>query len=311
MRIEYHRTLIADTIRNEAFRRALAAVIVPGKTTVADIGTGTGILGLLASRLGAREVALYEVAEVVAVAAETLRRNRAKGCHLYACHSTEIEDPQRVDVVVSETLGNYPLEENIVGIMNDAVARHLNPGGVIIPSRITQYVAAVTTSRIHDELTAWRRIGNGLDLAHAERMSLNNIYVRTLDPADLLEGMAGARPWDQIDLAAGESAARKGEAKWVTPGPVHIHGFATWWTAKLCAGVSLSTAPDAPRTHWEQLYLPLLRPIAAETDDIVGVALRSRTTEEEGTTLKWTATHRRGGDVVSRQAMDLEKGYLP
>lgn len=42
MRIEYHRTLIADAVRNTAFHAALKAVIAPGETVVADIGAGTG-----------------------------------------------------------------------------------------------------------------------------------------------------------------------------------------------------------------------------------------------------------------------------
>jgi predicted RNA methylase len=69
MRIEYHRTLIADHVRNKAFHEPLSRVIKPGETTVADIGAGTGLLGLMASKLGAREVMLYEAAEVAGVAA--------------------------------------------------------------------------------------------------------------------------------------------------------------------------------------------------------------------------------------------------
>ena len=53
MRIEYHRTLLADRVRNAAFHAALEKVVVPGETTVADIGAGTGFLGFLAARLGA------------------------------------------------------------------------------------------------------------------------------------------------------------------------------------------------------------------------------------------------------------------
>ena len=51
MRIEYHRTLIADRVRNQAFEGALRAVIEKGETTVADIGTGTGLLALMAAKL--------------------------------------------------------------------------------------------------------------------------------------------------------------------------------------------------------------------------------------------------------------------
>ena len=72
MRIEYHRTLIADRVRNTALFAALQQVIVKGRTVVADIGAGTGLIGLMAARLGAKDVHLYELAEVAGVAAEIL-----------------------------------------------------------------------------------------------------------------------------------------------------------------------------------------------------------------------------------------------
>jgi len=180
MRIEYHRTLIADTARNEAFFRALKSVIEPGKTVVADIGAGTGLLGLMASKLGAKDVFLFETAEVAGVAAQVLKANKAKRCHLIPCHSTEFDDKLAVDVIVSETLGNYALEENIIATLADARQRFLKPGGTIIPSRIAQYVAPVTAPRIDQELRAWQRVGHGLDLAPAQAMTLNNAYVRLL-----------------------------------------------------------------------------------------------------------------------------------
>ena len=51
-------------VRNAAFHEALARVIRKGETTVADIGTGTGFLGFLAAKLGAKRVDMYETAEV-------------------------------------------------------------------------------------------------------------------------------------------------------------------------------------------------------------------------------------------------------
>src|SRR5690606_41949977 len=99
MRIEYHRTLIADRVRNDAFAAALARVIRKGETVVADIGAGTGLLGLMAARLGAREVSLYEVAEEARVAQEILKPNRARTCHLLPCHPTQIQRTPRSDVI--------------------------------------------------------------------------------------------------------------------------------------------------------------------------------------------------------------------
>lgn len=312
MRIEYHRTLIADRTRNEAFHEALKQVIRRGETSVADIGAGTGLLGLMAAKLGARDVFLYETAEVAGVAEQILKANKAKGCHLMPCHSTEMDDPPRVDVVVSETLGNYALEENIVATLADAAERHLKDGGVIIPSRIRQYVVPVVSPRIHRELTAWRDVGFGLNLAPAEAMSLNNVYVRTLEAAELLDNGRAAKCWDEVVLGRDARGNRKGEVSWKLALDTDVFGFAYWWTADLGHSIELSTAPDHPLTHWEQLYFPLSKPIEAKAGDTLLVTLRSRSSEEAGTHLAWTAVHFDGdGKSVARLAMDLDKGWIP
>jgi SAM-dependent methyltransferase len=312
MRIEYHRTLVADGVRNAAFEAALRQVIRKGETVVADVGAGTGLLGLLAARLGAREVHLYEVGAVAGVALEILKRNRARNCHLMPCHSTEMQDPPQVDVVVSETLGNYPFEENIIETLNDALQRHLKPGGVVIPAQLVQFVAPVITDRIHLELTVWERAGLGIDFSPAQAMSLNNIYVRPLHLSDVLDDGRAAKPWDEIDFSVQNKSSRRGAARWRLEAPATVYGFATWWIAELTPGVSLSTAPDAPRTHWEQLYLPLLRPIEGGTGDTIRVSLRSRSSIDAGTHVAWTATRLdRSGRPLDRQAMDLDQGFLP
>ncbi len=312
MRIEYHRTLIADGVRNSAFHAALKAAIKPGVTTVADIGAGTGLLGLMAHKLGAKSVTLYETAAVGAVAEHILKANRARGCTLLPGHSSEILDPERADVVVSETLGNYAFEENIIDTMNDARERFLKRGGTLIPARVTQVASPVVSPRIHKELCAWDRVGFGLDLSVAKAMSLNNAYVRSLDPKELLDSGKSAQHIDAVDFTKPQKSTRKGEARFKASSPATIYGFAVWWVADLGAGITLSTGPGSPRTHWEQLYFPLLDPIEAEAGDHVTFGLRSRSSEAAGTHLAWTVTQEgKTGRQKSRQALDLDKGYLP
>jgi precorrin-6B methylase 2 len=312
MRIEYHRTLIADGVRNAAFVSALQQVIKKGETVVADIGAGTGVLGLLAAQLGAREVHLYEVAEVAGVAREILKRNRFANCHLVPCHSIEMQDPPRGDVVVSETLGNYPFEENIIETLNDVLKRHLKPGGIVIPARLEQFVAPVITERIHVELTVWDQTGLGIDFSPARTMSLNNIYVRSLNLSDLLDEGRTAKRWDELNFSVQNRTSRRGEARWQLEAPVIVYGFATWWIAELVPGILLSTAPGAPRTHWEQLYFPLLQPISGRAGDTLAVSLRSRSSIDAGTHVAWTATRLDpSGKQLDRQALDLDRGFLP
>lgn len=310
MRIEYHRTLIADRARNAAFFEAMRAAIVPGETVVADIGAGTGLIGLMAAKLGAREVFLYESAEVAGVALEMIARNKARNCHLMACHSTEMVDPPQVDLIVSETLGNYALEENIIETLNDARARFLKPGGKVIPERIRQFVSPVVSNRLHRELSAWDEVGFGLDFRTAKAMSLNNVYVRTLRRDELLD--PAGQVWDDVDLMKSAKSVRKGEAFWTAADRVEVSGLCVWWEAGLGGPINLSTAPGAAVTHWEQLYFPMTAPMTLEPGGHLRAQIKSTSSEEAGTHLSWSVARvEASGKVIERQSMDLDKGYLP
>jgi protein arginine N-methyltransferase 1 len=312
MRIEYHRTLLADRVRNAAFQAALQRLVVAGQTTVADIGAGTGLLGFLAAKLGAARVDLYEAAEIAGVARKLLRHNHIANARIAEVHSTEVATPERVDVVVCETLGNYPFEENIIATLNDARARFLRPGGVVIPHSVEQFVVPVVGERYYRELARWDEVGYGLDFAPAKAMTLNNIYVRWFEAGDLLEGGRPAKTWDKVVFDRRNKTTRAGNAAWRIDRPVAVYGLALWWRAELVAGVDLATGPLDARTHWEQLYLPVLAPVEMAAGQTLSAHLRSTTSFERGTNVTWTLTvSDASGRQVTRQALDLAKGYLP
>ena len=62
--LRYHRQLLSDAHRTESFGRAVAEVVRPGDV-VLDLGSGSGILALIAARLGARQVYAVEWGDIV------------------------------------------------------------------------------------------------------------------------------------------------------------------------------------------------------------------------------------------------------
>ncbi|MGE0384046.1 MAG: 50S ribosomal protein L11 methyltransferase [Gammaproteobacteria bacterium] len=306
--IDFHRAMLGDRVRNRALYRALKQHIVPGRTTVADIGAGTGVLAFMARRLGAREVYLYEYGPILGLAEQLAQDNRIDGLVFLPAHSREVENPPPVDLVVCETLGNFAYEENIIETLADA-RRFLNPGGRIVPQHIAQFAAPVVSPRFHRELACWGRVGHGLDFARAQRMSMDNMYVRRVRPRDLLGGMASARRWDAVALGRPARSLRRGTVRWEIARAATVHGFALWWDCTLAPGIMLGTAPDGPRTHWEQIYVPMQEPMALARGDALELRMTSDTSGA-GAAVAWDVAHRRGGRVMARRGGDILKGDL-
>lgn len=308
MTIEFHRRMLADRVRHDAFRDALARVVRPGRSTVADIGAGTGVLAFFARELGAREVWLYEPGGVLALAAAVAERNGIDGLHFVQERSLDVDDPPLVDVVVAEVLGNFAYEEDVLETLRDA-RRFLAPGGVVIPHSIVQWAAPVTSDRFERDLRTWRYVGFGLDWSDAERVSRNNMYVHDVTADDLLPVPPAS--WDALEFASDAPSRRSGLAEWAIGAAAPVFGFALWWDCTLVPGVVLSTSPFAPPTHWERIYLPLLEPLDVRAGDALALEVTSETGGgESGIEVRWTATLRRGGETVSQQSLDIGSGFL-
>jgi SAM-dependent methyltransferase len=306
--IEFHRRMLADRVRHEAFRAALKQAIEPGASTVADIGAGTGVLAFFARELGAREVWLFDPGPALALAEAVAARNGIDGLKFVPERSLDVTDPPQVDVVVAEVLGNFAYEEDVLETLRDA-QRFLRPGGTLIPASIVQWAAPVTSDRFERDLRTWRDVGFGLDWSDAEHMTRNNMYVFAIEPKDLLND--AARSWDSLDFRGPMASRRAGRVVWQAREAHQVFGFALWWDCTLAPGVVLSTSPYAPRTHWDQIYLPLLAPISAEAGDEIELGIASETGgAESGIEVSWTARQVRGELAVDEQALSIASGWL-
>ena len=219
-----------------------------------------------------------------------------------------------------------PLHDRVV--VRRTEEERKSPGGIVIPARVESWCAQLSSSRLSDELASFRRVGHGLDFALAEEMARENTYVKRI-AADELIAVEPQR-WDDLafppagaDRRAGQGArsqaapapalnksVRQGSAQFEMPRATPVHGFALWWEATLVEGVSISTSPFAPPTHWEQIFVPILEPLDCRAGDVVRLSIESDSGGGQGAWLRWQVAHQRDGKTLGEQALDTRRGYF-
>ena len=171
--LDEHRELLADNVRLRAFEAALRQLIRPDHA-VLDLASGTGILGLLACKAGARRVYSVDDGSIVQLGRELAAANgMADRLITVKGLSTRVELPERVDLVVADQIGRFGFEAGIVAAFADARARLLKPHGRMMPSRIDLIVAPVNAPQVRQWIDFWRDPRFGIDLTPAFATAVN------------------------------------------------------------------------------------------------------------------------------------------
>jgi protein arginine N-methyltransferase 1 len=272
--IRGHGSMIADTVRMDAYADALQRVVRPG-CVVLDIGTGTGMMAMLACRLGARRVFAIDPGDSIHLARAAARASGyADRIEFIQDLSTRVELPERADVVVSDLRGVLPLFEHHVASIADARDRLLAPGGVLVGRRDTVYAAPVEAEEEHRRITGpWDAHHRGFDFSAARRAALNT-WAKVRVPSGELLGEP--RVWAVLDYGAIRDPEVRATMEWTALRGGTIHGIAAWFHAELADGVAFSTGLDAPETVYGTAFLPLLQPVPVDAGDAVTVELQAR-----------------------------------
>ena len=142
---DVHIRMLNDYRRTASFQAALFETVTPDDVVV-DVGTGTGVLAATAALAGARHVyAIERTSNMPKLAKRFFEANGvADRITIIEGSSTEIELPEKADIMISEIVGNDPLAENIIPTTNDAVQRLLKPNARLIPGRLKIFALPVT-----------------------------------------------------------------------------------------------------------------------------------------------------------------------
>lgn len=269
-----HAAMIADRVRMDAYQAALERVVRPG-CVVLDIGTGTGLLALMACRLGARRVYAVDPGDSIHLARAAARASGfADRIEFIQGLSTEIDLPERADVVVSDLRGVLPLFQQNVASIADARERLLAPGGALIPLADTLFAAPVQAEKDYRGIVApWDEHGRGFALDTARRAALNEWNKARFAPGDLL---APPQTWAVLDYRTRVEPDVRATLRWTASRAATAHGIAAWFNAELAEGIGYTTGPEGPETIYGSAFFPWLRPVALQAGDAVTAELQAR-----------------------------------
>jgi protein arginine N-methyltransferase 1 len=265
--------MIADRVRMDAYAAALRAAITPG-CIVADIGAGTGILSFIACRAGAGHVHAIETnEEALEVARQAAAANGfADRITFHALPSTQVNLPQRADVIVSDLRGVLPWHAQHLKSIADARERLLAPGGKLIPQRDTLWVSCADAEETHASMfEPWAL--DGFDLRAACDIVANR-WRKIGVAADKL--VAPAAQAATLDYTTADSPDLSVRVELVAPRAATAHGIVAWFDTVLADGIGFSNAPGGdPLPVYGQAFFPWPQATTVAPGDAITVKLRA------------------------------------
>lgn len=254
-----HRLLVGDEVRTRAFYESIRATVQSG-AVVMDVGAGSGILSLFAAQAGASRVYAIERAQGAAALARRLVANNGLSgvVSVIEADAETVVLPEQVDVIVSEWLGPYGVDENMLAPVLVARDRWLKPGGSLIPSAVAAWLAPVWHEAGKDAL-AFRTRPYGLDLSAMAPFSHDQaVWLPNGVDADDLRAEP-QRLWltDCATMPAAEARTPYAAELSFRLERGGVNGVVTWFSSEMPGAAELCNGPGQPATHWGQFLFPL------------------------------------------------------
>lgn len=272
--LQEHFGYIADSIRVDRYRHAVGRIVRPGDR-VADLGCGSGLLGLLCLQAGAAHVDFVDHGAIIEVARQTVARagfqDRAS---FIVGRSQHVELPARVDVVICDHVGYFGFDYGLVPLLEDARRRFLAPGGRLIPARLTLHLAAVESESCRSIADGWMSGAVPPAFHWLRDYAINAVHPVELTRDDLVSAPAelGA-----IDLSADQPAFVSWTAELRMEREGTIHGLAGWFDCELAPDVRMTNSPlAAAAIARPQAFLPLAEAVHAQAGDRVNARVMAR-----------------------------------
>ena len=223
---------------------------------VLDLGCGTGLLGLMALRAGARKVYFIEEGPIIELARRTIAdAGFADKAEFLQANSYQLSLPERVDVVICDHVGYFGFDYGILGLLADARQRFLKPDGISIPEQIDLKLAPVESESCRNLVGRWRDGSIPEEFSWMGTPAANTKHGVQLEPTDLIatpstpgEPELGAEAPPFMSWTVEFSSTRDGL----------LDGVAGWFDCCLRGDIHMTNSPTASAAlDRPQAFLPL------------------------------------------------------
>jgi len=311
--IDVHRRVVGDDVRTRAFFESITATVSPGDV-VLDVGSGSGILSLFAAQAGASRVYAVDRAPAAAALARRLIADNSMQdrIQIIVGEAERVALPTRVNVLVSEWLGVYGVDENMLGSVLAARDRWLESDGTLIPGAVTAWLAPVSHPA-GTEAAEWHTRRYDLDLAALAPFSLDEAVSLPpgTEPASLRAQPQAMWAVDPQTMSTVEATSPfLAELSFTLEGG-DVNGLLAWFSASMPGAVDLSNAPGLPATHWGQFLFPLASVGEATAGDELLVTFECVPAGALGSHHRWSARTAEGNPEMHDTRRPRRAQWMP
>ena len=266
----WHFPMMNDEVRNNAYSDALKLAVRDGDF-VLDIGTGSGLLSLMAAASGAEMVIACETSKTIAEAAtEIIERNGYKEkISVLNKKSTNliigVDLPQQADLIVSEVLSSEFVGEGVRATVLDANRRLLKKGGRVIPQSGKIKIALIDNNPEIFSNTSVESV-QGFDLSLFNSISQKKFNLKLRDKPVLL-----SRPEDAFNINLCDTEGAVGQEKIIE---LRVNqdglcvGLIQWIWIHLYEEIEYENKPGECDSHWNTPIYLFDKPVVAKKGDV-------------------------------------------
>jgi type II protein arginine methyltransferase len=252
----WHFRIVHDQLRNAAYADALRRFVVPGMI-VFEIGTGTGILAMLAAQAGAAHVYTCERRQDVAATARAIIARNGLSERITViekeAHNVRLgEDlPQRADLFVAELVDNSLLGEGVLHLTEHARRKLLAPDAILLP-RTVSAMGYLITGRGHWKSYRMDRV-MGFDLTPFNRFT--PIEINAGEGGGEVEPLSDAVELAHFDLRCETPAEANHRVTLIASRAGTAEAILRWLRLDFGGGIQFENCPPQ-RSSWDpQLHL--------------------------------------------------------